>query len=229
MPKHPADYAPENPALYLILDLETSEHPEAEVQAAREAAPIASVLIKSHPERKPGKNLISKLQSHNIAVLLEDDDLVTKHGADGWHLALDDLKSFEALCQKRTGDEIIGVLVGASRHNAMSLAEGGADYVAIEITPRPAQPVKAETEEEEFKSPPTINWWVSLFETPVVAWNIKSIEEAVSATEEMADFIALAPSFWQQGSNTKAIMETLVSTLETKMKSLEGHAPDPLP
>lgn len=204
--------AHELPALYLILDLDKSDSPLREVEAALEAAPIASLLIKKSSHKKPEKNLVAALQAHNIAVLLEDDETYKRVGADGCHLTPAHYDDLEDLVVRHGDEDIFGVLASPSRHEVMSLAEQGAAYMAIETEKeRDARAQRSESEENQ--APPTINWWVSLFEIPVVAWNLTSIEEALFATNEGADFLALAPSLWQNGPETTNQLKTLLTAL----------------
>ncbi len=214
------------PELYLILDLAKSPDPLAEFEAVHQTAPIISVLIKNTPDHPPTKPLISAIQAHNIAVLLEETDQVKQLDADGVHLTSTDETAYLTAQKQLGGDHIIGINPSTSRHTAMVLAEKGASYIALNhiedqenIDDQENVDDKDKTNNQDTnKQPPNISWWVSLFETPCIAWNITNQTQAVQAQNSGADFLALAPSFWQQGDNTKAAIETLQTTLIKQAK-----------
>ena len=214
------------PELYLILDLAKSPDPLAEFEAVRQTAPIISVLIKNTPDHPPTKPLISAIQAHNIAVLLEETDQVKQLDADGVHLTSTDETAYLTAQKQLGGDHIIGINPSPSRHTAMVLAEKGASYIALNhfedqehIDNQENVDNEDETNNQDTnKLPPNIGWWVSLFETPCIAWNITNQTQALQAQNSGADFLALAPSFWQQDDNTKTTIETLQTTLIKQAK-----------
>lgn len=197
------------PELYLILDPDQSANPCNDFEQVRQTAPIISVLIKTLPPQTIDPNLIKTIQSHNIAVLLEDTNKVKDLGADGAHVNSEEDAPYITAQQQLGGDHIIGINPKTSRHTAMHLAEKGASYVALEKFADEDQ----DDGKDPHKQPPTIAWWVSLFETPCIAWNITAQDQAITAQSAGADFIALAPSFWQQGPNTASIIQKLQTAL----------------
>ncbi len=215
------------PELYLILDLTHTGDPLEQIEAAANVAPIISVLIKNDTKGLLNKDLIASIQAHNIAVLLEDNEksMVTdvamapdiiRLGADGIHLNTDEPETYETAHEQLSDDYIIGISVDTSRHNAMQVAQTGASYIAIENKQREESttPDLPNDPKDEHETPPTIEWWVTLFEIPCVAWNINSNEEALDAQNNGADFLALAPSFWQKGSQTQTVLQTLQTSLQ---------------
>ena len=124
---------------------------------------------------------------------------------------------FNAAIETLSEDVIIGLKAKQSRHKAMILAEQGCSYVAINLFDE----AEHERELEEFERPPEINWWVSLFSTPCVAWNITSKDEAIEATKQGADFIALAPEFWQKGDTSTEIIADCIKTIS----AIERYVP----
>lgn len=206
------------PALYLILDPGKSPDPMAEIRAAKQAGPVLSLLIRSE-DNAPDKTLISAAQALGIAVLLEADNQSAPYDADGLHVSTDSLEAFHAAASQLQNDEILGVMAWSSRHNAMLLAEEGASYIAFDVTSQ--QPAEAEPTPDapafENQQPPTLAWWTELFETPAVAWGINSEAEALRAAKDGADFIALAPAFWQQGEQTGGIIAALCTALDREL------------
>ncbi len=213
------------PQLYLIMDLSLTETPEKDIKAiantvnSAEFAPFSSLLLQNNaPKSLCTKELVSGIQSEGIAVLVEDNvPLAQSVGADGIHLSDDDEDIFKAAIETLSDDVIIGLKAKQSRHKAMIFAEEGCSYVAITLF----NPKVSKRELEEFERPPEINWWVSLFSTPCVAWNISSKEEAIEATKQGADFIGLAPEFWQKGDETIEIINDCVKTIS----AIERYTP----
>ena len=200
------------PQLYLMMDLSLTDTPAEDVQTiaktinTAESAPFSSLLIKQTDGLlKCTGEFVSKVQKKDIAVIIEDNvPLVQSSGADGIHLSGDDEEIFEAAINTLSEDVIIGVSAKQSRHKAMLFAEQGCSYIGLNLEEK----VEANDDTEEFDLPPQISWWVSLFSTPCVAWNISSLEEAIEATKAGADFLGLTPSYWQQGDKSAEIIKT---------------------
>ncbi len=201
------------PQLYLILDLERSGDPLAEIEAVLQVMPIASLFIKDTPQTVVSQNLVTSLQAHNIAVLVEDSEKLRTLKADGVHLNTDELWAFEQTKQALDEKDIIGVCAQSSRHGAMTIAEQGASYIAINMAGAKTDEENEQQIMDENQSAPTIDWWIALFETPCVAWNIDTIQAALSAQRKGADFLALAPCLWQQGKNTFNVIQQLQTAL----------------
>ena len=201
------------PQLYFILDLARSGHPLREIESALQVTPIASLLIKDTPQTDISQDLVKALQAHNIAVLLEDSGKVRALKADGVHLNTDEFSDFEQVKQRLDDNDIIGVSPQLSRHGAMTIAEQGASYIAIETASSNTNDENEQQMMDENQLAPNIDWWVALFETPCVAWNIETIETALTAQRMGADFLALAPCLWQQGPNTFDVIQELQTAL----------------
>ena len=201
------------PQLYLILDLARSGDPLAEIEAVLQVMPVASLLIKDTQQAVVSQDLVTNLQAHNIAVLVEDSEKLRTFKADGVHLNTDEVGVFEQLKERLDENDIIGVGPQSSRHGAMAIAEQGASYIAIEVSGANSNEKNEQQTMDENHSAPTIEWWVALFETPCVAWNIETVQAALTAQKEGADFLALAPALWQQGKNTFNIVQQLQTTL----------------
>lgn len=204
------------PQIYLIMDLSLTETPLDDIKTiakeinTSEFAPLSSLLIKQNdPKSLCSKELVKDIQAENIAVLIEDNVPLAKSlNADGIHLSDDDEDIFKAAIETLSEDVIIGIKAKQSRHKAMIFAEEGCSYIAIDLFDQDNH----QRELEEFERPPEINWWVSLFSTPCVAWDISSTEQAIEATKQGADFLGLAPEFWQQGENSAKIIDECVKT-----------------
>ena len=100
----------------------------------------------------------------NLAVMLENDAHLAKElDADGVHLRADSAALAEA--RLLLGEaKSIGASCILSRHEAMTMAEGGADYIAFgEFDALGSEASAAEVAE-------MIDWWAEIFEVPCVAW-----------------------------------------------------------
>ena len=214
---------PTPPGLFLILDASQPDNGLPELEAACANAPVEVILI-SHPAEAAApeitKQLVTTIQNKNIAVLIEDNvTLAMELAADGVHLNNDSFEGFSDAVDQVGGDQmIIGTTAKASRDAAMILAEEGCTYMAI--TSQQDDHSQSDTE-EEFRRPPTLEWWVTLFETPVVAWQLETLDDVRAATEAGADFIALAPALWQKAGETGQIMTTIVNTMDSAAPKTE--------
>lgn len=180
-------------SIELFLVVETGDAALERLSAALAAAPIASVLIApaagQSMQTADIKPLVERAQSHGAAALLLDDaELAKRLGADGVHLspgkALEDRyrKAREILGPRA----IIGVQPGKSRHDAMTLAEAGAEYVAFGI-PEGVQDSEAARE----RRLDLVAWWAEIFEVPCVALDVETPEDATELVRAGADFIGI--------------------------------------
>jgi thiamine monophosphate synthase len=219
------------PQIYLMMDLSLTDTPAEDIQSiaktinTTENTPFSSLLIKqTEGLSKCTPEFVAHVQKEDIAVIIEDNvPLVQSSGADGVHLSDDDEEIFEAAINTLSEDVIIGLSAKQSRHKAMIFAEQGCSYIAISdgLSGQTTQTSVENVDIEEFDRPPEIKWWVSLFSTPAVAWNISSLKQAITATKEGADFLALAPSYWQQGENSTEIIKDCLA----KTSAIERYTP----
>lgn len=135
--------------------------------------------------------LCAPLQEAGVAFLLEGRaDLAGELGCDGVQVPAD--REAVAAARRALGpDAIVGALCdsgsAARRHAAMEAAEATADYVAF-----PSDDVEA------------LGWWAELMEVPCVAWDALP-EQAAALAETGAEFLALAPSLWEDPDPAAAI------------------------
>lgn len=169
-------------------------------QALAELSP-ACVLIRSDgaaldPAVLDG--LIDRIQGAGAACLIEDGIAAAEDlGADGVHIAADE--KIYADARKSLGESAnIGVACGLGRHDAMALAESGADYVAFSAL-----------DADDFDAlSDTVAWWAEIFVVPCVAWDIGDVREAVALTERGVDFIAPPSSIWD-GDDPLAVLRDM--------------------
>jgi thiamine-phosphate pyrophosphorylase len=173
--------------LYLVID--THAGAIAQLAASLDAAPIAAVLVRS--ERGQGldatlaRSLIELAQSRNVAALLADDARAARTlRADGVHLSAGDGASARFKeAREIVGDRaMIGVDPGASRHDAMEMAELGADYIAF-------SPITST--DDDFDRDALLAWWAEIFQVPCVACDIADVDEAARVAALGVDFVAV--------------------------------------
>lgn len=199
-PKH-ADPRPA-PRLYLVTPrIEDAGVFSAQLAAALVAGEVAAVLLRlaAADERAQiniAKTLGPVAQAKDVALLLDGHaDLAARAGADGAHLT--GMADFGAAFDILKPDRIAGVGGLATRHDAMSAAEQGADYVMFgEPDAAGIRPAFDAIEER-------VAWWAEVFEAPCVAF-AASIDEVAPLVRAGADFIALGDWIWRDSQTVAA-------------------------
>jgi thiamine-phosphate pyrophosphorylase len=178
--------------------------------AALMVAPVASVLIQPAEGRtldaEGAKPLVDLAQKHNAAALILDDaQLARTLRADGVHVsAAKDVKGrFEAAREIVGRGAIVGADPGISRHDAMDLAEAGADYIAFGAPASLKDRGKGREKRDEL-----LAWWAEIFQIPCVAFDVETIAEAGTIAHDGIDFVSLQ----LPAAMTPAAIETLVRT-----------------
>jgi thiamine-phosphate pyrophosphorylase len=178
--------------LYCQYPAQSSAKQQAQLARVIDDTDAACVLLclddqtadHNHVER-----LIETVQARGLACLIDKDAaLAERLGADGVHIAADPAIYAEA--RQRLGESAsIGVTCGLSRHDAMRLAELGADYVAFGTESRTIDTIDEVAE--------LIAWWSEIFVVPCVAWNVDSASDAAKLAALGADFIAPSRALWR--------------------------------
>ena len=176
---------------------------EAMTVAALGAGDVASLLVSSGPDQK---ELLEALQPivrrYDAALLVEDDHrLAGSAGADG--VQIEAAPSLYAAARAGLGDSsIVGAKCGPSRHDAMTIAEAGVDYVAF-------------SDVETMLGDETIlAWWNQLFEVPSVAFAPLAEGAARRAVSEGAGFIRPPDAMWQSPERSAATVIAWNSMIE---------------
>lgn len=165
---------------------------DAKIALARVEAALkttqASTLILTSPDAGPfdpavTRPLIELAQKLSVAALLANDVSAAKAlSADGVHLSwrpeIED--AYEDARGKLGPDAIVGADAGQSRHDAMTLGEAGADYVAF---------ADASQDDAEAQSD-LVSWWADVFVIPVVAF-AETADDIRDYVRRGADFIAV--------------------------------------
>jgi len=144
--------------------------------------------------------LIDSVQASGLACLIDKDaDLAERLGADGLHLGAD--PDVYAVARRLLGESAnIGAFCGVDRHDAMLLAEMGADYVAF-------GPTGEGTIDAIDQYADLIAWWSEIFVVPSVAWNIADAEQAARLAALGVDFVAPPLRIWHEDNALSLIGE----------------------
>ncbi|MEM9357108.1 MAG: thiamine phosphate synthase [Pseudomonadota bacterium] len=153
----------------------------------------AILLQPPRGEKADAKQLLGLVeagQALDAAVIIEDDiELAQTSGADGVHLSssVAQIVQYEKAREALAADSIVGVNVGLSRHDAMTLGEAGADYIAFDAAPPMASDASINGDEQA----ELLAWWAEVFEIPCVGLTAGTPERAQRLIEIGADFVGL--------------------------------------
>ncbi len=185
----------------IYLRLRAGALPAGDLDAAlRKAAP--SALLITGLSGESGRELAAFMEiarGQNLAILMKEDwSLARQFDMDGVHIRADAGRLAEARLALGP-DKSIGVSCGLSRHEAMLMAEAGADYVAFGETGAAELDKRAEM----------IGWWSKVFEVPCVAWlrDGEGFDEARSLVRAGADFLAVEFSAGDAGHELSRLRE----------------------
>ena len=182
--------------LYLItprtIDLATFP---AQLEQALAGGDVASLLITAEGVgemvlQRMAEILAPIAQKSGVAVLVRDDMRASSRAkADGVHIetgTADLLAAVKAFHPQK----IVGAGNIQTRHQAMEVAEAGADYVLFGLIDRPEEPGAHP------KTLDLVEWWMPLFEPPCVALAGSDLASVTAIAEAGADFVALRDAVW---------------------------------
>jgi thiamine-phosphate pyrophosphorylase len=199
--------------LYVVI--EAGQSAPERLQAALGAADIASVLIVPAAGRALDAASAGPLVElahgrHAAALIAGDARLARTLKADGVHLpATPDLEQAYREARDVLGEaRVIGIDPGISRHEAMTLAEAGTDYVAFGAPTHLKDRDKARTRRNEL-----IAWWAEIFQVPCVAFDIETAEEARALAEAGADFVAVTLPVGQPAATSRDLVADVAAAI----------------
>ncbi len=199
------------PRLYLVTPpLGDAEDLTAPLSDALAAGDIAAVLVRlaggdERTQINRVKTLAPIVQRREAAVLIDGHaELVARAGADGAHMTgIDD---FNEGIGRLKPDWIVGAGGLHTRHDGMSAAEAGADYVMFGEPDADGQRPSFEAILER------VTWWAEVFEAPCVAY-AESLDEIAPLVAAGADFIALGDWLWRDPGHIAATVAATVPLL----------------
>lgn len=190
------------PRLYLVTPLIADADAFApQLAAALSAGDVAAVLLRlsDADERamiNTAKALSRVVQDKDAAMLLDGHaDLVARAGADGAHLA--GLAEFTEALEQLKPDRIAGAGRMETRHDAMTAAELGCDYVMFGEPDETGERPAFDAVEER------VSWWAEVFEAPCVGY-AAAASEVEPLVKAGADFIALGDWIWADPQTVSA-------------------------
>lgn len=201
--------------LYLISPLEVSGDFPARLERALKAGEgLVTAFqfrvkgVDQHEAARLAEPLQEICAEYDVAFIVNDSIALAKRlKADGVHLGQDDGDPKNARAELGR-DAQIGVTCHASKHLAMEAGEAGADYVAFGAF------FDSTTKEKGDAARPTpeiIEWWVKLFEVPVVAIGGITPDNCGPLIEAGADFLAVSGAVWN--ADEVAAIEAFASKL----------------
>ncbi len=218
---------PPRPLPRLYLATPVVDDPQAVVKTLSSLlgeADIAAVLLRLKPSDprtlvSHAKALASVVQGKGAALLLEGNvELVARAGADGAHLST--LADFEQALPTLKPDRIAGVGGLATRHDAMTAGELGADYVLFgEPNDSGQRPSPAAIGER-------LAWWDELFELPSVAF-AATLEEVGAFASAGADFILLSDAIWSGSEDAVAALRAAAEAIRKAHAAMPAKAEAP--
>jgi thiamine-phosphate pyrophosphorylase len=199
------------PRLYLVsppaADPAGLRDPLAAALAAGDVAAVLLRLAEADERTQIGriKALAPVVQGRNAALVIEDRaDLVARGGADGAHLT--GAAAFKDALATLKPERIAGCGGLHSRHDAMLVAEAGADYVMFgEPDAHGRRPAFAAVRER-------VEWWTELFEVPCVAF-AASPDEVEPLARAGAEFVALGDWAFADARGVAAAVRDAVAQL----------------
>lgn len=199
--------------LYAVI--EAGDAAPGRLAAAFAAADLASVLILP-PAGRPldaaaARPLIEFAQRRGAAALVAGDARLARSlGADGVHLgAQADLADAYQAARAILGQSgIVGADPGISRHDAMTLAEAGVDYVAFGAPAQLKDRDKARVRRDELAA-----WWAEIFQVPCVALDVETAQEAEALAGAGVDFVGVSLTAGQSAAAARDLVAAIAAAV----------------
>lgn len=199
----------DRPQIYLITppDLDLTLFPDR-LSAVLDSTDIACIrlsLATKDEDRiaRTADALRSVAHARDVALVIETHVLMVERlGLDGVHLT-DGARSIRKVRKDLGSDAIIGAYCGVTRHDGISAAEAGADYVAFGPVGQTPLGDGSKAEAGLFE------WWSEMIEVPVVAEGSLTAE-LIAKLGPVTDFFGIGDEVWQSEDAAAALRSLLV-------------------
>ncbi|RID93063.1 thiamine phosphate synthase [Gemmobacter lutimaris] len=201
----------DRPQLYLVtppeFDLDIFPDRLAAVLDAEEVACVRLALATRDEDRvaRAADALREVAHARDVALVIENHVLLVERlGLDGVHLT-DGSRNVRKLRKDLGDDAIIGAFCGTTRHEGISAAEAGADYVGF--GPVGETPL-GDGSRADFD---LFQWWSEMIEVPVVAEGALTAE-LVAQFGPVTDFFGVGEEIWK-APDAAAALKSLLAPL----------------
>ena len=127
--------------------------------------------------------------ARDVAILIDRHlMLAERHGLDGVHLP-DGPRNIRAARKALGADAIVGAFCGVTRHDGITAAEMGADYVAFGPVGATALGTGTQAPRDLFE------WWSEMIEVPVIAEGALTAD-LIRGLAPVTDFFGIGPEIW---------------------------------
>jgi thiamine-phosphate pyrophosphorylase len=198
----------DRPQIYLItppeFDLQVFPDQLAAVLDGTAIACVRLALATRDEDRiaRTADALRAVAHARDVALVIENHILmVERHGLDGVHLT-DGARSIRKVRKDLGTDAIIGSYCGTTRHDGISAAEAGADYVAFGPVGDTPLGTGSKAEADLFE------WWSEMIEVPVVAEGALTAE-LVGKLWPITDFFGIGDEIWQSDNPSNSLRALL--------------------
>lgn len=146
---------------------------------------------------RAGDMLRELAHARDVPIVIERHVLmVDRLGLDGVHL-MDGARSVRKTRKDLGADAIVGAFCNATRHDGISAAEAGADYVAF-------GPVGGALGDGRLADAELFGWWSEMIELPVVAEGGLDAD-LIRALAPTTDFFAIGDEIWRHDDAVAAL------------------------
>lgn len=140
--------------------------------------------------------------ARDVALVIEKHvQMVERLGLDGVHLP-DGPRNVGRIRKELGADAIIGAFCGVTRHEGISAAEAGADYVSFGPVGETSLGDGTRADLDLF------GWWSDMIEVPVVAEGALT-EELVRELTPITDFFAIGEEIWREEDPVAALAKLI--------------------
>lgn len=198
----------DRPQIYLVTppDFDPDVYPDrlAAVLDGIDVACVRLALATRDEDRiaRAADALRQVAHARDVAIVIESHLLlVARHGLDGVHLT-DGARTVRHARKELGGDAIVGAFCRTSRHDGMTAAEAGADYVAFGPLGQTPLGDGAVVDYDLFA------FWSEAIEVPVVAEGALT-EALIAQFGPVTDFFGVGDEIWRSDDPLAALKRLL--------------------